>query len=76
MELFCDFVSLLQKLVLVFVPFAALSFLFLDLLNLLFGHALEIRLLSLLLFALFLRSWHALVSTLEGMSSLLCMHEV
>ena len=76
MELLRDFVSFLQKLVLVFVPFASLSFLFLDLLYLLLGHTLVIRLLSLLLLALFLRSWHALVSALEGKSSLLCIHEI
>ena len=66
MEVFRDFISFLQQLVLVFVPISALSLLFLHLLNLLLAHALVARLLRSLLLALFLRSWHALVSALEG----------
>ena len=79
MEMFRDFVSLLQQFVFILVPFTALSLFFLDLLDLLLAHPLIVASRcgrQLVPAALFLRCGHALIPALERESSLLCIHEI
>ena len=71
MELLRYFITLLEQLVLVFVPFSALALLFFGLLDLILGHALVVRLLVLLL-----RGGHALVPALEGQTGLLSVRQI
>ena len=71
MELLGDLITLLEQLVLVFVPFSTLALFFFGLLDLILGHSLVVRLLVLLL-----RGGHALVPTLEGQTGLLCVRQM